>query len=79
MIKYLKKLLFIIIFITISFTLIFFIETIKNTNVLYGDEVMNDNQNDKITVQYGDINDDGSVNVGDGVVIKNILLVWISI
>lgn len=73
MIKYLKKLLFIIIFITISFTLIFFIETIKNTNVLYGDEVMNDNQNDKITVQYGDINDDGSVNVGDGVVIKKYL------
>ncbi len=65
-----KKVLFIIIFITLSLIVLFLIRNIKNTSIIYGDETMDGNQHDKITIQYGDINGDGSVNIGDGVVMK---------
>ncbi len=65
--KSFKKILFIIIFITLSLTVLFLIKNIKNASIIYEDETMSNNQQNKTTIQYGDINGNGSVNIGDGV------------
>ena len=36
----------------------------------YGEELIKNSQGDEITIKYGDINGDGSINVGDGVTLK---------
>ncbi len=36
----------------------------------YGEELIKNSQGDGITIKYGDINGDGTVNVGDGVTLK---------
>lgn len=36
----------------------------------YGEELIKNSQGDEVTIKYGDINGDGSINVGDGVTLK---------
>lgn len=44
---------------------------LQNTkHAAYGEELIKNSQGDEITIKYGDINGDGTVNVGDGVTLK---------
>ncbi len=68
-----KKITCTIISIIVLFTMLFLVENINHIYVAYGNESIEDSRYNETVVKYGDINGDGSIDIGDGVIIKKYL------
>ena len=53
-----------------ALTSVFALGNGNTKHAAYGEELIKNSQGDEITIKYGDINDDGSINVSDGVTLK---------
>lgn len=65
-----KKATWTIISVIILSILMILVENINHINIAYGNESIKDSGSNETTIKYGDVNGDGEIDVGDGVIIK---------